>query len=163
LHKHWPKESIKFGIIRDKRFVFTGALVVFTLVTVITSVGIGASSLISNVQSKDRISALEEESMLAIKNVNQLKTNTHIEKEILSKFNRMIMNLTGELIELRENVQLIKQTVPKAIKAISLITTKLHYTRNTLIEIARDFKLGKLNIKFMDLFNYSIGCGDRCP
>jgi hypothetical protein len=53
-----PKDSIKFGLIRNKRFVFVGVLAVFTLVTVIASVGIGASALISNVNSKDRISAM---------------------------------------------------------------------------------------------------------
>jgi hypothetical protein len=158
-----PKDSIKFGLIRNKRFVFVGALAVFTLVTIIASVGIGASALIFNVNSKDRISAMEEDNLLAIKHINQLKGNAHIEKQILTNFNSMLQNLTGEVLELKQNVALIKQTVPKAMRATSLITTRLHFTRNTLTDIARDFRNGKLNIKFMDLFNYTIACGDKCP
>jgi hypothetical protein len=41
-------------------------------------------------------------------------------------------------------------------RATSLITTRLHYIRNVLSKIGRDFKAGKLNIKFLDLFNYSV-------
>ena len=109
------------------------------------------------------MSAIEEESRLALKNINYLKVNAKIEKEILNQFNRMLQNLTGEVLELKENVALIKQTAPKAMRATALITTRLHHTRNTLREISRDFKKGKLNIKFMDLFNYTIPCKERCP
>jgi hypothetical protein len=32
-----------------------------------------------------------------------------------------------------------------------------------LLEIGRDFKIGKLNHKLLDLFNYSLPCNKNCP
>lgn len=75
----------------------------------------------------------------------------------------MLNNITNEVLEIKNDLHIIKETTQKVIKAISLIKTKLHYTKNLLSEIRRDFKRGKLNYKFLDLFNYTVGCNDNCP
>jgi hypothetical protein len=35
--------------------------------------------------------------------------------------------------------------------------------KNVLLGISRDFKRGKLNVKFVDLFNYTVSCGHTYP
>jgi hypothetical protein len=79
-----------------------------------------------------------------------------IEKRILQQFNIMLQNLTEVVYELKDDLQFVKNTAPKAMKVISLITTRLHYTKNQLLDISRDFKNRKLKAKFLDLFNYTI-------
>jgi hypothetical protein len=37
-----PKDSAKFGLIREKRFIFVGAIALFTIISIIASIGIGA-------------------------------------------------------------------------------------------------------------------------
>jgi len=68
-----PKDSAKFGLIREKRFIFIGALALFTIISVVTSVGIGASSLVESVNSKSRLENIEQETQIAIKNIRELK------------------------------------------------------------------------------------------
>jgi hypothetical protein len=157
------KDSPKFGLMREKRFIFVGAIALFTIISVVASVGIGASSLSENLSVRNRISSIEEESLIAIKNIKELRQNAKIEKQIFDQFNRMLNNITNEVLEIRNDLHIIKETTPKAMRAISLITTKLHHTKNVLSEIGRDFKKGKLNYKFLDLFNYTVNCGENCP
>jgi hypothetical protein len=157
------KDSVKFGLIREKRFIFLGAIALFTVVSIVTSVGIGASSLSESIKTKNRLSTIEEESNIALRNIRELKQNAITEKRIYKQFNVMLQNLTEVVYELKDELQFVKNTAPKAMKAISLITTRLHYTKNQLLDISRDFKDKKLNIKFLDLFNYTVSCGDRCP
>jgi len=75
----------------------------------------------------------------------------------------MLQNLTIEVFKLKNDLQFVKNTAPKAMRAISLITTRLHHTKNMLLDIGQDFKVGKLNVKFLELFNYSVPRKERCP
>jgi hypothetical protein len=158
-----PKDSVKFGLIREKRFIFLGAIALFTVISVVTSIGLGASSLTESLKAKSRLSTIEEESSIALKNIKELKRNAITEKKILQDFNVLLQNLTNEVFELKTDLHFVKTTAPKAIKAISILTTRLHHTKNVLLDIGRDFKRGKLNVKFLDLFNYTVSCGDKCP
>jgi hypothetical protein len=52
------KDSVKFGLIREKRLIFLGTIALFTVISIVTSVGIGASSLSESLKTKNRLSTI---------------------------------------------------------------------------------------------------------
>jgi hypothetical protein len=66
------KDSPKFGLMREKRFIIVGAIALFTIISVVASQGIGTSSLTEKSNTRNRISNIEEESRIAIENIREL-------------------------------------------------------------------------------------------
>ena len=157
------RDSAKFGLIREKRFIITGIIALITVVSVIASIGLSATSMVKSYSADSKIDILEEQSRIAMKNLNHLRLNDRTHEKILYEFSQVLKNLTNEVITIRNDLNIVKNTAPKAMRIISLLTTKLYNTKNDLNEISRDFKKGKLNSKFLELFNYTNPCGDRCP
>ncbi len=53
-------------------------IALFTIISV-ASVGIGANSVVENVNTRNRITSIEEESRTAIKNIKELRQNAKFE------------------------------------------------------------------------------------
>jgi hypothetical protein len=157
------KDSTKFALMREKRFIFLSAIALITVVSIVASIGFAANSVTESVTARNRMNALQEESDIALRNIRELRNNDITEKRILQEFNNVLENITSEVFVIKNDLQFVKNTAGKAMRAISLITTRLHYSKNLLLDIGRDFRNGILNPKLLDLFNYTVTCSNTCP
>ena len=66
------QDSVKFGLIREKRFIFTGILAIFTIVSIVTAIGLGATSMVQTVRTNAKIHNLEIESSIAMKKLGEI-------------------------------------------------------------------------------------------
>ncbi len=83
-------------------------------------------SITENLSARHRIAIIEEESQIAMKNIKELRHNALVERQIFEQFNHMLENLTHEVYEIKNDLHIIKETTPRAMRAISLITTRLY-------------------------------------
>jgi repressor of nif and glnA expression len=58
-------------------------------------------------KTKNRLSTIEEESNVALRNIRELGQNAMTEKLILQQFNIMLQNLTEVVYELKHNLKFV--------------------------------------------------------
>ena len=105
-------------------------MAVVTLILEESSVGVVTASMVETKRVQNLAYTLEHETEVAMENIKTLKRNSHFEAEVLKKFNLIIEKLTNDVHNVVKTIEIIKETMPKAIRLVAYLTTKFHHIKH---------------------------------
>ncbi|CAG7639035.1 unnamed protein product [Allacma fusca] len=128
-------------------------IAIFASVVGVTALGVGTT-------------ALSEVHSVASHSTEQDKLINELENKV-QKNHEAIRNLTIRFNSAMEDLQAQQRDYAefkgKYVNSTFAITARLMMSRTIMQQSARQWKMGRVDPAFLDFFNVSLPCGDRCP
>jgi hypothetical protein len=150
-------------IARERRGLVTAVIVGSLAVTAFSTIGISGFSAYQETGRNSRLDAVEERQM----NMNVKTENIHAminrTAAILFELEKSQRSIDEQVYGLKRRLIDFEEVTMKTITTVTALTSRLQITEERLIDTARDWKQGMLNLKFLDTFNISLPCKGSCP
>ena len=168
LLKFCPSTTSKFDdnteLHRNKRVAIVAIGIIALISVVVTAtIGIGAKALVNSNNNHYTLDEVKNQQNKMLAHLEKLENNHEKIKRILSSLQDEIDNIESRLDTIGSSLNSVVNNIPLEIIYTSTIASKLILTRDRLIDISRNWKSGKTDIKLTDIFNFSLPCGDDCP
>jgi len=144
----------------QKRLAITmGILVAVVIASIgVGAVGVGASYKLNN-EVHGTQDVLEQQRSILEASTENIK----ILGERFNHMNKTVGTVIEKLGDLRDDHELLKQSLMDSIFGASFLTSKFMTCQQVMKLAGREWKKGKLYEPLLDYFNYTMPCGTSCP
>ena len=148
---------------RNKRLaLITMGIIALVSIVISTTVGVSSAAISHSSKANQKIEFLEQQQSELLDQLEQLQTNQMKIKDILTELQKEIKNIGTAMKSVTEAVNLLNHNLPRTIYYLTTIISRFTMVKDRLKDVGRDFKLRKINPKLLDIFNFTLPCGENC-
>ena len=152
---------------RQKRLVvMTGIAVgaaIVGLISAFSTIGLSTVSIAKSVRLERKTELIENELSNLSKKAKMLAKNDQVIKKALTQMQNNFDALALRVDQNTERLDNLTKTFPRTSALISKITSRFLIISAQLKAIERSWTANKFNPLLMELFNFTLPCGRRCP
>ena len=132
-------------------------------IAIASIIGLSANALSEIVKTRGQYEELRRVNNQLSERVRQLQANEMRFHNILAMLQKEIDNIQGDLHHIKDSIKILKWGIPKTVTYVSTISSRLSLFKDRITDISRKWKVGKVDEKLLEIFNFTLSCGIECP
>ncbi|RWS27735.1 pol polyprotein-like protein [Leptotrombidium deliense] len=145
---------------RQKREPITLTIIGTILIAGIATIGVSAFGTAKAVTASNTLSNIADEQQRLFDEIAKNRNNSIITKQILQLLEEKVENLDKRVDLMVKALQGLESQLPKQIIIFANLASRFMLTHDKIKEIGRAWKHGKVDPKFIDLFNLTFVTGE---
>ncbi|RWS25296.1 pol polyprotein-like protein, partial [Leptotrombidium deliense] len=154
----YADRSISFH--RQKREPITLAIIGTILIAGIATIGVSAFGAAKAVTASNGLTNIADEQQRIINEIAKNRNNSIITKQILDLLEQKVENIDQRVNTVIKALKGLETQLPKQIIIFANLASRFLLTHDKIKDISRAWKQGKVDPKFIDLFNLTFVTGE---
>ena len=148
---------------RNKRLaLITMGIIALVSIVISTTVGVSSAAMSHSSKANQKIEFLEQQQEELLNQLEQLQSNQMKVKDILSELQKEIKSIGTAMKSVTEAINLLNHNLPRTVYYLTTIISRFTMVKDRLTDVGREFKDRQISPKLLDIFNFTLPCGDNC-
>jgi archaellum component FlaC len=131
-------------------------------VAVTTTVGVSTTALVKNANVKSSLETLQAKQEEMLERISTLEDNYEKVKKIISLLQSEIEGIGYQVKGITDSLKLLQNNLPSFMIYVSHLAARLTVTHDRLFDVGRKWKIGVVDEKILEIFNFSLPCTPHC-